>query len=319
MGISFGLWIVLISVTTAQIKGFNYGSLNFDNTPRTKANFTALFYTAHDLTGTSGFSSARLYTMIDAGSVKAPISAIPAAIDTKTSLLLGLWASGGQDHFDNELAALSDAVTTYGSAFSDLVIGISVGSEDLYRDSSDGIANNAGLGVEPLTILKYMSQVRANISGTLLERKPVGHVDTWTAYVNASNAELIPACDFIGVDAYPYFESSLENSVDNGTQLFHDAYNRTLAVAQGKPVWITETGWPVSGPTRHRASADIASSKAYWDGVGCSLFDKVNVWWYTLFDGPAIPSFGLVDNPYNTTALFDLTCSASSGVDLACS
>jgi len=65
--------------------------------------------------------------------------AIPAAITESTSLLLGIWASGGQAGVTNEIAALTAAITKYGTDFTDLVVGLSVGSEDLYRISPTGI------------------------------------------------------------------------------------------------------------------------------------------------------------------------------------
>lgn len=140
------------------------------------------------------------------GTTDTPIYAIPAAISTKTTLLLGLWASGGDAGFANELAALKSAISTYGSSLSGLVAGISVGSEDLYRISPTGIAAGSDPGVSPDTIVGYISQVRSVIANTALSSVPVGHVDTWTAWVNASNNAVTSASDFIGVDAYPYFQ-----------------------------------------------------------------------------------------------------------------
>ena len=124
--------VALASVASATYNGFNYGSTNTDGSAVTLEQFTNLFTTAQALPNTNGeFSAARLYTMIQAGTTNGVISAIPAAINTNTHLLLGLWASAGQADFDNELAALSAAITQYGSAFTNLIAGISVGSEDL--------------------------------------------------------------------------------------------------------------------------------------------------------------------------------------------
>lgn len=82
-----------------------------------------------------------------------------------------------------------------------------MGSEDLYRTSPTGIANGENPGASPDTIVSYIRQVRDAISGTPLSGVPIGHVDTWTAWVNASNDAVIDAVDFVGVDAYPYFEA----------------------------------------------------------------------------------------------------------------
>jgi glucan endo-1,3-beta-D-glucosidase len=142
------------------------------------------------------------------GTADSPIQAIPAAISTKTSLLLGLWASAGDASFANEITALKSAIATYGSQLGSggLVAGISVGSEDLYRISPTGILNKENPGVGPDVLVGYIKQVRDAIAGTPLSGVPVGHVDTWTAWVNASNDAVISASDFLGVDAYPYFQ-----------------------------------------------------------------------------------------------------------------
>lgn len=229
--------------------------------------------------------------------------------------MLGLFLSSDQSAFNNELAALRSAIGTYGQAFVDLIAGISVGSEDLYRISPIGIENNSGAGVEPARVADYISQVRDLIAGSAASGKPVGHVDTWTAWVNGSNDAVINAVDFLGMDAYPYFQNTMSNAIGEGKSLFFDAYQATQGSANGKPVWVTETGWPVSGPDENLAVPSTANAKAYWDAVGCSLFGTTNTWWFTLQDAfptTPSPSFGVVGSTLSTTPLYDLSCSASS-------
>lgn len=227
-----------VGSANAAFQGFNYGAFFLDQSAKQQADFAYEFNRAKSLPNTSGWTSARLYTMIQWNTASDVITAIPAAIETQTQLLLGLWTSGGAASFANEITALEKAISYYGSAFTDLVVGISVGSEDLYRDSTGG---SEGVGVDPTTLVDYIQRVRAVIAGTNLANVPVGHVDTWTVYENATNSALIAACDFIGVDAYPYFETDLENSIENAEALFYDAWTRTLAATQGKSVWVTET------------------------------------------------------------------------------
>src|SRR6266566_4355061 len=200
-----------------------------------------------------------------------PIQAIPAAISTNTSLLLGLWASAGDAVFANELDALKSTITTYGSQLSGLIVGISVGSEDLYRDSVMGMKAKAGVGIGPDVLAKYISQVKSSISGTALSAAPIGHVDTWTAWVNGSNDAVISACDWLGVDAYPYFQNTMPNSISEGKSLFNQALSNTKGASGGKPVWVTETGYPVSGNASGDAVPSIENAKTYWDQVGCPL------------------------------------------------
>lgn len=128
--------LALAAGASAATKGFNYGSTFTSGAAKQQADFEAEFSAAQKLAGAPGFTSARLYTMIQGGTPSTPISAIQAAINTKTSLLLGLWASAGDATFANELTALKSAIDTYGTAFTSIVEGISVGSEDLYRNSA---------------------------------------------------------------------------------------------------------------------------------------------------------------------------------------
>jgi glucan endo-1,3-beta-D-glucosidase len=289
-----------LSTTSAVVyKGFNYGS---------DADFETEFNTAKNLVGTSGFTSARLYTMIQQGTTNTPTAAIQAAINTDTALLLGLWASETQDAFNNELAALSTAISQYGSAFTNLIAGISVGSEDLYRLTPLGAPN--GSGQEPDTLVSYIGQVRTILANANI-CPPVGHVDTYSAWINSSNSAVTAAVDFLGMDAYPYYQNTTDNSIDNANAIFFSDLNQTIAASTGKSVWITETGWPVSGPTDGQAVASIQNAQIYWDVVGCSVFGTYNTWWYTLEDAPqptTNPSFGVVGASLSTIPLYSLTC-----------
>lgn len=305
-----------VVTTQASYIGFNYGSTFTDGSAKAQSDFEAEFNRAKSLQGTNGeFTSARLYTMIQGGTTDTPISAIPAAIDTQTTLLLGLWASAGQADFSNEITALTSAITQYGSDFTSLIAGISVGSEDLYRISPTGIENDSGAGAEPSDIVSYISQVRSAIAGTSASGASVGHVDTWTAWVNGTNDAVISAVDWLGVDAYPYFQNTIANGIDVGNATFFEAYDNTVNVAQGKSVWVTETGWPVSGPQENQAVASVANAETYWQEVGCTLFGEINTWWYILQDAQPTtpsPSFGIIGSDLSAAPLYNLTCSSGS-------
>lgn len=298
-----------VAASEAVYTGFNYGSTLADGSGKSQSDFQTEFQTAKNLVGTSGFTSARLYTMIQGGTTNDPIQAIPAAIAGDTSLLLGLWASGG--NMDNEIAALKNAINTYGDAFTKRVVGISVGSEDLYRNSVTGEKNHAGIGINPDVLVNYIKEVRSAISGTSLSGASIGHVDTWDAWTNSSNAAVIDELDWLGFDGYPYYQVQMSNGIDNAKALFDDAWQKTESAAKGKPVWMTETGWPTSGPTWGDAVASVANAKQYWDQVACPLLGNVNTWWYTLADAGASPSFGVTSSPTDTTPIYDLRCSAS--------
>jgi len=298
-------------------QGFNYGSTKSDNSAMMQADFQKQFQAAKSLPGTNGkFTSARLYTMIQAYSQNSPIQAIPAAIAEDVTLLLGLWASSPD--INNELAALKSAITQYGDSFAKLVVGISVGSEDLYRNSPTGIEAGSTVGNNPQNIVDFINQVKSTVSGTGLANVPIGHVDTWTAWVNGSNSAVIEAVDWLGFDAYPYYQNTMPNNISDANALFWQAYDETNSVAGGKPVWVTETGWPISGPTQNLAIANVPTAEEYWNSVACETLGQYNIWWYTLDDDnsatPLNVTFGLVNNANLDAPLYDLSCKGQSTV-----
>lgn len=306
----------LATAASAQaIKGFNYGATLTTGAAKTVDDFTSEFKQAQGLVGAPGFTSARLYTSIQGGTTNSPSSAFQAAVNTKTRLLLGMWASSGDQTIQYELDALTSAINNLGSDFTNLIDGLSVGSEDLYRITPTGIMNKAGIGADPQDIVNYINQVRSALKSTSASGVKIGHVDTWTAWVNGSNSAVVDACDFIGMDAYPYFQTSEANSIEQGASDFDAALGVTKNAAGSKPVWITETGWPVSGPVSGQAVASIANAKTYWDAVACKYLGTTNTWWYTLQDAlpdTPSPSFGLVGAAGGTTPLYDLSCSATN-------
>jgi len=291
------------------VLGFNAGASDDAGKAKSQSDFEKEFKTAKTLSGAPGnFTAIRLYSNIQWGTETEPIAAFPAAIATNTKLLLGIWASGA-DNIDNELKTLQAAITKYGSKLTDLVIGISVGSEDLYRVSEPGIRNKAGVGNGADAIVKFIKATRSKLAGTALAKVPLTHVDTWTAWVNTSNAEVIDNIDFLAVNAFPFYESERDNKIENAGSLLSSALSATEGVAKGKEVWITETGWAYSGPAFGNADATEKNAGKYWKEVGCALFGKKNVFWYTLRD--ANPEnkvkFAITDN-LSTKPRYDLSC-----------
>ena len=301
------------SLVSAAYKGFNYGSSFTNGAAKQQSDFEAAFNAAKSLQGASGYTSARLFTTIQGGTANAPTSAIQAAFNTDTTLLLGLWCSAGDAVFENELTALTTAINQYGQRLVDKIAGISVGSEDLYRVSAVGIKNKENPGVQPDVLARYINRVRSALSSTIASRVPIGHVDTWTAWVDGANKPVIDTSDFIGMDAYPYFQYEMANSIDNANATFWDAYRATDAATADKPVWITETGWPVGGKTSGQAVTGSENAQRYWREVQCSATAAgINTYWYTLNDGPSSPSFsvlgGAEGQSLDPSPLYDLSC-----------
>ncbi|KAF4508232.1 hypothetical protein G6O67_004639 [Ophiocordyceps sinensis] len=290
--------------------GFNSGATKADYSAKFKSDFEAEFRTAQALQGAPGmFNAVRLYTNIQAYSQEDPSQAFEAAINTKTHILLGIWTSG-TNSIDKEINALKKAVSAHGTQFTDLVIGISIGSEDLYRNSKTGIKNKGGVGNNPDAIVRFIKQFKQDFSKTTLAKVPVGHVDTWDAWTNSTNKPVIDSVDWLGVDEYPSYQSGENNNIKNAGKLFDEAFQKTVAAAGGKPVWVTETGWPVSGPDWDQAVASVKNAKHYWNEIGCrKLFNKVPTFWYNLRDSnPDNKLKFAITKDLSTKPLFDLKC-----------
>lgn len=242
------------------------------------------------------------------------IEAIPAAIKTRISLLLGHWESAGSEAFEREVAALEKAISQYGDDLEPLVAEISVGSEDLYRNSPVGIEAGEFAGADPDTLVGYIPKVRDVLDDTSLAKAKVGHVDTWTAFANDSNSALTDACDWLGMGTYPYFENTHSNAISNGVSLFRGALQKTRDAAGDKEVWITEMGWPVNGKTVGSAEPPVENAEKFGRDVGCPTFGETNVWWYTLRDAAPDtpgPSFGIV-REMGGEPRYDLSCEGVS-------
>jgi len=164
---------------------------------------------------------------------------------------------------------------------------VTVGSEDLYRGDTD--AN---------TLANQIYDVRGMVHQW--NNVQVGHVDTWTAWVDPANAAVITASDFLGMDGYPYFQNT---AIKDAATTFWDSVTATQNVAGGKKVWVTETGWPVSGPKSGAAVASSANAVKYWNQVACKAFKQIDIFWYVYQDYSESPSFGIFDNTGN--AIYD--------------
>lgn len=169
----------------AALKGFNLAGHLASGQCRTENDWQLAFERLATLPG--GFKNVRLYASGDCDTLK---NAVPAAIRTGTKLLVGVWTQPAAK-FENEKQALLQAISQYGH---DWMSAVSVGSEDLYREETD-----ANLLAQQIWDVRGMLwSVGASPS--------IGHVDTWTAWVDPANKAVIDAVDFLGNDAYSYFE-----------------------------------------------------------------------------------------------------------------
>ncbi|KAB8302061.1 hypothetical protein EYC80_005512 [Monilinia laxa] len=274
-------------------KGFNSQATLANGACKTQADWENDFRLIQSFP--NGFNSLRVYASSDCNTIN---TVVPAAIATGGKVLVGVWAEDAA-HYEAEKQALLAATQTYGF---DWLVAVSVGSEDLYRGDT-----TASVLAQQIYDVRGML---STVSGYSTDKVLVGHVDTWTMWTDGRNVDVIKACDFIGLDGYPYFQNGEENDIGVASDLFWQSVNAVRGAVQNAGsyawVWVTETGWPTTGETENKAVASVANAQTYWKEVGCSALNQVHIFWYSLQDFSAVPSFGVADA--NGKALYDLSC-----------
>lgn len=258
------------------------------------ADFTAL-RTFYDPSGQDNQQLAvRLFASSDCNTIA---NVVRPAIDNNVKILAGVWTEDWA-HFDREKNALNAAVTQFGC---DWLAGVSVGSEDLYRKET--VAS---------TLAMQIYDVRGMVRqyGGSCAQVPVGHTDTWTAWVDPANQDVINAVDMLITDGYPYWQGS---SIDNAQGVFAKCVQDTINVAQGKEVWVGETGWPTAGGNQGSAVPSVTNLQTYWRMVACpgGPLYGMNYFWFSAFDAPSASpgvesNFGIADS--NRKLKINLQC-----------
>lgn len=215
---TFAAIAAAIPLSQAYHTGFNVAANNPDGSCMTTSQWAAAFQKLKGLP--QHFANVRVYAASDCNTLA---NAVPAAISTGTKLLVGVWTEDAA-HYSAEKDALVAAIQAHGHNW---MLAVSVGSEDLYRGDTTAA-----------TLANQVKDVRGMIR-SMGANQPVGHVDTWTAWVDGANVAVVDAVDFLGMDGYPYFQKS---SIGDASAVFWKSVTDTQKAAKGKPVWVTETG-----------------------------------------------------------------------------
>jgi exo-beta-1,3-glucanase (GH17 family) len=162
----------------------------------------------------------------------------------------------------------------------------------------------------------------------MLIRGPLGRPDrnfttqADSSRVDGANNDVLKAVDFAGTDGYPYWQgatmqqaaevfwtsvSNVQNALNNIKVNRNRSHLNLINSSQpGTPVWVTETGWPVSGPNDGAAVASISNAQQYWSAVACDAFNKINTFWFSYSEQGASPDFSVYNS--NDQPLFSLQC-----------
>lgn len=192
-------------------------------------------------------------------------------------VMMGAWIGKDTEKNNRELDALIRLIKT---GHVDIAC---VGNEVLFRGDQTEAA-----------ILGYIQQVKNNASGV-----PVCYVDTYFEYLN--HPKLVAASDKVLINCYPFWEGA---HIKHAGIYLQEMYNKTKAIANGKEVLITETGWPEKGevigeaiPTKENQMLYFAEAGMWAAQAGIHLFyfSSFDESWKVHDEGWAGTSWGLWD------------------------
>jgi glucan 1,3-beta-glucosidase len=191
--------------------------------------------------------------------------------------LVGAWLGGDPEINEKEVKGL---IKLAKEGFVDIA---AVGNEVMYRkDLSED------------ELLDFINRVKKEIPEI-----PVGYVDAY--YEFTIKPRITEACDVILANCYPFWESCpAENSLNYMKQM----YEQAKQAANGKPVIISETGWPSKGeelkgafPSEKNA-LDYFISTQLWcmdEEIDCFYFSSFDESWKVGPEGEVGAHWGIWD------------------------
>jgi glycoside/pentoside/hexuronide:cation symporter, GPH family len=147
-------------------------------------------------------------------------------------------------------------------------------------------------------LIGYIQKVKSAIPNIM-----VGCVDTY--YQFHQHADLAAACDLILANCYPFWEGS---SIDTASQYLQHMHAIATKAANGKPVIITETGWPNKGNSTHNAAPSMENAMKYFinvnnwrqkNNISLFYFSSFDEAWKVRHEGNVGQSWGIWDKNEN--------------------
>ena len=173
--------------------------------------------------------------------------------------LVGAWLGTDREINEREIAG---AIALARAGHADI---LAVGNEVLLRED-----------MSEDELLGYIERVRQAVPAGI----PVGYVDAY--YLFERHPRVTAACDVVLTNCYPFWEGCAR---DQAIAYMQSMYQRTVAVAAGKKVIISETGWPNTGSAFHGAVPSVDGAMRYFvDTCRWARQDGVEVFYFAAFD-----------------------------------
>lgn len=196
-------------------------------------------------------------------------------------VLMGAWIDKNKEQNEREIQSLIKLIQE------GAVDVAAVGNEVLFRGDQD-----------ESTLIGYINEVKKNTTGV-----PVSCVDIYSELI--SHPKLVQACDQLLINCYPFWEGA---HIEHAGIYLQEMYARVKAIANGKEVIITETGWPSNGQVVGDAVPSLVNQMLYYAevqswaaqvGVKLFYFSSFDESWKIHFEGWAGTSWGLWDENEN--------------------
>lgn len=147
-------------------------------------------------------------------------------------------------------------------------------------------------------MIEYINRAKEAVPGV-----PVGYVDAYFLFEN--HPRVTEACDVILINCYPFWESC---PAEYAPSYMREMYRRAQAVANGKKVIISETGWPSTGEPYGAAEPGYENAIDYFietyrwaeeEGVEIFYFSSFDESWKVGDEGDVGAYWGLWDQHGN--------------------
>ncbi len=172
--------------------------------------------------------------------------------------MVGVWLDDNEAQNEIELA---NAIEVAQRGDADI---LAVGNEVLLR---------ADLTEDQL--LDYIARAKAAVGDV-----PVGYVDAYFEFVD--HPRVSDACDVILANCYPFWEGC---PAEHALLYMKDMYRRAQHAARGKPVIISETGWPNIGTAEGGAVPSHDNAIKYFvDTYRWAEEENIDIFWFSSFD-----------------------------------
>lgn len=172
--------------------------------------------------------------------------------------MVGAWIGSDKVKNDIEIDGLIELAK---NGFVDIAV---VGNEVLLRNE-----------LSEKEIIGYIRKVKEAFPNI-----PVGYVDAYYQFIEHPN--LVEVCDLVLANCYPFWEGC---SIEKSSIYLKQMYAGVERVAKGKPVIITETGWPNKGDNTKGAEPSERNAMKYFiNSSNWAAHKEIPMFYFSSFD-----------------------------------